>query len=70
MWAEPQLTPVIDLRSEIYSMDYIRDYMRTEEVRDGWQGFLARTKPEYALLEDQDAVNGRSAGTTGLDDRG
>ena len=51
MWAEPQLTPVIDLRSEIYSMDYIREYRRTEEVRAGWQGFLDRTKPRYALLK-------------------
>jgi len=51
LWAEPQLTPVIDLRSEIYSMDYINDYRRTEDVRAGWQGFLARTKPRYALLK-------------------
>ena len=51
LWAEPQLTPVIDLRSEIYSMDYIGDYRRTTEVRAGWQGFLDRTKPQYALLK-------------------
>jgi hypothetical protein len=50
LWAEPQLTPVIDLRSEIYSMEYISAYRRTEEVLPGWQGFLARTKPKYALL--------------------
>jgi hypothetical protein len=50
LWAEPQLTPVIDLRSEIYSIDYIRDYQRTEQVRAGWQEFLHRTKPKYALL--------------------
>lgn len=51
LWAEPQLTPVIDLRSEIYSMEYINDYRRTEEVRAGWQSFLVRTKPKYALLK-------------------
>jgi hypothetical protein len=51
LWAEPQLTPVIDLRSEIYSIEYIRDYRRTEEVRAGWQEFLHRTKPKYALLK-------------------
>jgi hypothetical protein len=50
LWAEPQLTPVIDLRSEIYSMDYIRDYIRTKDVRAGWQKFLDQTKPKYALL--------------------
>jgi hypothetical protein len=53
LWAEPQLTPVIDLRSEIYSIDYIRDYQRTEQVRAGWQEFLGRTKPKYALLRTQ-----------------
>jgi hypothetical protein len=50
LWAEPKLAPVIDLRSEIYSIEYIRDYRRTEEVRAGWQEFLHRTKPKYALL--------------------
>jgi hypothetical protein len=53
LWAEPQLTPVIDLRSEIYSIDYIRDYQRTEQVRAGWQEFLDRTKPKYALLRTE-----------------
>jgi hypothetical protein len=51
LWAEPQLTPVIDLRSEIYSMQYINDYRRTEQVRAGWQGFLDQTHPRYALLK-------------------
>jgi len=53
LWAEPQLIPVIDLRSEIYSIEYIHDYQRTEQVRAGWQGFLRRTKPKYALLRTQ-----------------
>jgi hypothetical protein len=51
LWAEPRLTPVIDLRSEIYSMEYIREYKRTEDVRPGWQELLVRTKPKYALLK-------------------
>ncbi|MDQ1482447.1 MAG: hypothetical protein QOF35_523 [Actinomycetota bacterium] len=50
LWREPQLRPVIDLRSEIYSTEYIRDYIRAEQVRPGWQTFLGRTKPTYALL--------------------
>jgi hypothetical protein len=50
LWAEPHLTPVIDLRSEVYSKDYTADYERTLHVRSGWQGFLDRTKPQYALL--------------------
>ena len=63
LWADPKLTPVIDLRSEIYSMEYIRDYRRTEEVQAGWRGFLARTKPRYALLKTRapltDALQGQ-----------
>jgi len=51
LWAAPTLTPVIDLRSEIYSADYVRDYKHTEEVRPGWQSFLDRTEPRYALLK-------------------
>jgi hypothetical protein len=50
LWAEPQLTPVIDLRSEVYSKDYIREYIVTRDVQAGWQTFLARTRPGYALL--------------------
>jgi len=50
LWAEPHLTPVIDLRSEIYSKGYIRDYVRTQEVQAGWQKLLVRTGARYALL--------------------
>jgi hypothetical protein len=56
LWAEPHLTPVIDLRSEIYSTEYIREYIRTEEVRPGWQRLLDRTKPRYALLRANSAL--------------
>ena len=51
LWAEPQLTPVIDLRSEIYSLGYIRQYIRTEQVLSGWQTLLHQTRPRYALLK-------------------
>ncbi len=51
LWAEPRLTPVIDLRSEIYSGAYLREYLRAQEVGPGWQQLLTRTKPGYALLK-------------------
>jgi hypothetical protein len=51
LWREPQLTPVIDLRSEIYSADYIREYLNTSQVRAGWQKLIDRTRPRYALLQ-------------------
>jgi hypothetical protein len=50
LWAEPHLTPVIDLRSEIYSREYVREYIVTKDVRAGWQRLLGRTRPGYALL--------------------
>jgi hypothetical protein len=50
LWAEPHLTPVIDLRSEIYSKEYLRQYIITKDVRAGWQSFLRQTRPGYALL--------------------
>jgi len=50
LWAAPHLKPVIDLRSEIYSIEYLRDYRRTVEVRAGWRDFLDRTNPRFALL--------------------
>jgi hypothetical protein len=50
LWAEPQLSPVIDLRTEVFSTAYIREYLRTTDVLPGWQGFLVATKPKYALL--------------------
>jgi len=50
LWSEPQLVPVFDLRSEIFSRDYVQAYIRTWEVRPGWQDFLAETRPTYALL--------------------
>lgn len=51
LWAEPHLTPVIDLRSEIYSTEYVRDDVRTREVRARWRDLLRRTKAGNALLK-------------------
>jgi hypothetical protein len=53
LWAEPHLRPVIDVRSQIYPADYIRDYLRAEQVRPGWQKLLDETHARYALLRAQ-----------------
>lgn len=50
LWAEPDLVPVIDLRSEIYSKEYFQAYRTAEQVRAGWQAYVERTNPAYALL--------------------
>ena len=53
LWSEPQLVSVFDLRSEIFSRDYVEAYRRTTQVRPGWQDFLTKTKPTYALLRSE-----------------
>ena len=53
LWAEPDLIPVIDLRSEIYSKEYFQAYRNAEQVRAGWQSFVTRVKPTYALLRTE-----------------
>jgi hypothetical protein len=56
LWREPQLVPVFDLRSEIFSREYVQAYLRTVEVGRGWQDFLASTKPTYALLRSESPI--------------
>jgi hypothetical protein len=53
LWGEPQLVSVFDLRSEIFSKDYVQAYLRTAQVRPGWQDLLAETTPSYALLRSE-----------------
>ncbi len=56
LWREPQLISVLDLRTEIFSKDYVEAYIRTSEVRPGWQDFLAETKPTYAVLRSESPI--------------
>ena len=56
LWREPQLISVMDLRSEIFSKEYVQAYLRTSEVGPGWQDFLAKTKPTYALLRSESPI--------------
>jgi hypothetical protein len=53
LWAEPDLTPVIDLRSEIYSKEYFEAYRTAEDVRAGWRKYVTRVNPSYALLRKE-----------------
>ena len=53
LWAEPNLVPVIDLRSEIYSKEYFQAYRNAEQVRAGWQEYVKRVHPTFALLRTQ-----------------
>ena len=39
-WKHPELVHGIDGLAEAYRPDYIRDYLRAESLRPGWEGFL------------------------------
>jgi hypothetical protein len=56
LWAEPQLIPVADLRSEIYSSEYLTAYRNNESVGPGWQAFITRTGAKAALLSEDSAL--------------
>jgi len=50
LWAEPQLAPAIDIRTEIYSHAHLSAYIRTMAVEPGWQEFVRSTRSAYALV--------------------
>ena len=56
LWAEPQLIPVADLRSEVYSSEYLSAYRNNESVGPGWQSFITRTGSTAALLSEDSAL--------------
>jgi hypothetical protein len=52
MWTQPDLKEAFDLRSEIYSAEWIRRFQSALAVRPGWREYLADTQARYALLPD------------------
>lgn len=51
LWRHPTLRPVVDLRVEIYPAQHLRDYIRTENVRPGWEDLITRTGARVAVME-------------------
>jgi hypothetical protein len=56
LWRHASLRPVIDLRVELYSPEYIDAYRRTELVEEGWRELPARTRASYAVLRTDSAL--------------
>ncbi len=56
LWAEPQLAPAIDIRTEIYSHAHLAAYVRTMAVEPGWQDFLRSTRSTYALVATESPI--------------
>ncbi len=50
LWAHPNLRPVIDGRTEIYTVAYVRTYVDSADAKPGWQATLTRSGARYALL--------------------
>jgi hypothetical protein len=64
----PELTPVADLRGEIYSRSHLSTYRDVLRAKPGWQQFVQRTRSEAALLDREsplaDALVNRLTWTT------
>ena len=56
LWAEPQLAPAIDIRTEIYSHAHLAAYVRTMAVEPGWQNFIRQTRSRYALVANRSPI--------------
>jgi hypothetical protein len=56
LWAHPDLTPVADLRGEIYSPAHLAGYTSTLRVEPGWQDFVSRVHPDAALVARDSAL--------------
>jgi hypothetical protein len=50
MWTQPDVKQAFDLRSEIYSAEWIRRFQSAVAVQPGWQDFITDTHARYALL--------------------
>ncbi len=56
LWAEPHLSPAIDLRTEIYSHAHLAAYIRAMDAEPGWQGFITSTRSTYALVASSSPI--------------
>jgi hypothetical protein len=56
LWAHPDLSPVADLRGEIYDHEYLSQYKDALAVKPGWRDFVDRTGAKVALVERDSAL--------------
>jgi hypothetical protein len=72
-YRHPDLVPVIDERTELYSVDYVEGYLDARGAKPGWGDFLVRTGARAALVPSDSAIadalprdlGWRSLGTSG-----
>jgi hypothetical protein len=63
LWRHPTLEPVIDGRAEAFPKAQFEGYIKTSQVRTGWESFLKTTNSTYALVEEHSPL------ATALDER-
>jgi hypothetical protein len=56
LWAHPDLSPVADLRGEIYAHKYLALYKETLAVKPGWRDFVDRSGAKVALVQRKSAL--------------
>jgi hypothetical protein len=50
LWGHRQLAPVIDPRTEVYSVPYVDEYMAAVRAAPGWERTVARSGATAAVL--------------------
>jgi hypothetical protein len=63
LWRHPTLEPVIDGRAEAFPKAQFEGYIKTSQVRAGWERFLETTGSKHALVEEGSPL------ATALDER-
>lgn len=52
----PDLRPVADTRTYLFSHEYIEDYITARSARPGWQDFVTETGARVALVPEDEAL--------------
>lgn len=58
LWQHPQLIPVIDGRTELFTVQHIREHLAFVAARPGWEEYAARSGCELALVRTTSPVAG------------
>ncbi len=56
LWGHPNIRPVIDGRTEIYSVEHVQSFLDFTMALPGWQEFPTQTSCSHALLSSDAAV--------------
>jgi hypothetical protein len=65
LWRHPSVSPVADLRVEIYNTDYLKSYVAALEAKPSWSDFVEKTRAQYALVEEDSGIAGALASRLG-----